>query len=75
MPLYTYVCLDCCQESEELLSFDETKTTVIECPDCGKPMTKGVDMPIIGKPTFQCAAVLDNGQKIPGHFGKSAKKK
>jgi putative FmdB family regulatory protein len=77
MPLYTYECPECGYKEEMLLSVEELETANFPCvkSGCGKKMRKIMDAPNIGKPGFQMQAILESGERVSGHFGKSAKKK
>jgi len=75
MPLYTFECPDCDFREETLATYAELETIKISCPKCCTFMKRIIDAPVIGKPAFQMGAVMDNGERIAGHFGKSAKKR
>lgn len=75
MPIYTYKCENCGVEVEQLTTFvrrdcDELKH------DCGGRLVRlgRLERPAIGKPEHQMGAVLANGAKLKGHFGKEAKR-
>lgn len=74
MPLYTFKCPDCDFEEETLLASSELKTFKISCPHCCTFMARRFDAPVIGKPAHQMGVIMDNGQRISGHFGVSARK-
>lgn len=75
MPLYTFQCENCDHTEEHLISLANRDSTIVVCIECGKAMLRLIDAPVIGKPAFQMSAILDSGKKVPGHFGKEAKKK
>lgn len=75
MPLYTYECKECKCREENLVSIQDRDTASFLCPECGDETIRVVDAPVIGKPGYQMKAVMGNGEHVPGHFGKSARKK
>lgn len=75
MPIYTYKCLGCGYREEALLPLSERDNPDFCCDKCGDQMRRIMDVPNIGKPAYQMQAITDNGRHIPGHFGKSARKK
>jgi len=75
MPLYTFVCESCGFEEEALLSVSERNTTDNRCADCGQTMVRRIDAVNFKTDPYQMKAILSDGQHVPGHFGKTAKKK
>ena len=77
MPLYTYRCSDedCSHEQEELLTAKEKETAKIQCEECGEFCFCIPSAPVIGSESFKPGVILDNGRKVQGYFGKSARKK
>ena len=75
MPIWVYDCERCGAEVENICSF-EKRDDPLTHEDCGgKLVRRGVQPFTTGKESFQGGAILSNGQKIPGHWGKSARKK
>lgn len=87
MPIYTYRCRQCGLPVECVVSYaDRDKpmqhegSNELERTDpayrerCGGGLEReeGLESPTIGKPAFQSAAVLGNGDHLKGHFGKEA---
>jgi putative FmdB family regulatory protein len=77
MPLYVFKCEACEHEQEELMTAAEVKIqdNWVACEMCGEYMYKVPSAPNVGQPAFQMGAGLSTGEVVPGHFGKSAKKK
>ena len=74
MPLYTYVCNDCNCEEEHLEKMEGREKHKHFCPECGVVMVRKIDPVFLGKGTPQMGAILDTGEVVPGHFGKTAKR-
>jgi len=74
MPLYTFRC-ECGFSDEYFLQMAKRNTAVLLCEQCGRTLQRVVDLPVIGKPAYQMKAIMSNGQRVAGHFGKMAKKR
>jgi putative FmdB family regulatory protein len=75
MPLYTYVCTDCGAEVEFITSIAERDRSHLHI-NCGGALTRLAVEPFqVGAPSYVPGAVTSQGQLIPGHFGKDARKK
>jgi putative FmdB family regulatory protein len=75
MPLYTYRCTKC-EHCEDRVNKWAERLQEYPCPECdGVLQWQGVEAPssLSGKEGYQMNAILGNGQKVKGHFGKSAK--
>lgn len=72
--MYTFKCKCGCEE-ENLVTIGQRDSVQFFCPECGEVMKRGVDAPTLGKPAHQMHAIMSDGQKVAGHFGKLAKKK
>jgi len=71
VPLYTYHCKRCSTAVELAVKFD--KRDEQRCAHCrGALERSGVESFAIGKPRFQMKAVLADGRRVKGHFGKAA---
>lgn len=73
--VYDYECPHCAWEGEMWqVTYSERGNQ--SCPICngrlGFPVMKKA--PVMHQPGFQMSAVLSNGEKIKGHFGKDAKR-
>ena len=75
MPIYTFECDSCDHRQEEILPLEKRDSSEVQCEICGNVMIRLIDAHTIGKPAFQMGAVLNSGEKVPGHFGKFARKK
>ena len=75
MPIYTFECTDCEAKEEHLVALKERDRESFLCSECGEPMKRLIDAPTLGKPAYQMGAVMGNGERVAGHFGKFAKKK
>lgn len=81
MPIYTFVCPHCDHEEEALLKHAERDWHVSWCPVDGATLVwKGVESPTLdfngnAAGRFQMKAITGQGQKVAGHFGKSARRK
>jgi putative FmdB family regulatory protein len=75
MPMYTYVCTDCGEEVEFIVSIAERDQAYAHA-NCGGALTRlQVESFQIGAPSYVPGAVTSQGELIPGHFGKDARKK
>lgn len=85
MPLYTFKCLvsGCAHEEELLCKFEERSVAQGMCPTHETLLVwkGGVELPQTADLTgnrsgrFQMKAITSKGQKVAGHFGKSARMK
>lgn len=72
MPLYDYQC-ELCQRVFEIMVPLHEADHKRDCQDCGGLLARILTRPpAIHGEVFQTKAILSNGQKVPGHFGKSA---
>jgi hypothetical protein len=89
MPIYTYRCRQCGIILDQVVKFEDRdklmfhegsndweKTDPAYREVCGGSLERqeGLELPTIGKEGFQMKAVTNQGH-VPGHFGKSARKK
>lgn len=75
MPVYTYDCDNCARVVDVIVSYADRDGTHL-CSVCkGELIRRGVSGFRLGKPRYQMAAVLPNGDHIPGHFGKDASRR
>ena len=84
MPIYSYRCRQCGLIEDHVVSYvDRDKFMQHDGPyecsrnyrdKCGGSLERveGLELPTLGKPSFQTQAVLANGDHIAGHFGKEA---
>lgn len=81
MPIFVFDCEVCDEEIEVILPLsrrDEVRLHcgVVEESDClGTLKRQPVARISIGKPSYQCGAILSSGETVPGNFGKDAPKK
>lgn len=78
MPLYTYGCGRCGHQEEHLVKYSERDVQTFQCPRCVPGwllVRQGVELFRQGQPGYQMQAVLGNGAKLKGHFGKAAQLK
>lgn len=75
MPIYTYDCAKCGAEVEQVVSYARRDEPMCHEECGGELQRRGVERFTLGKPGFQPAAILSDGRKVPGHFGKAARKK
>jgi len=74
MPLYTFICNKCEGEFERIEKHEDLRK-VFACECGGELRWRGCEDIKVGRPGYQMAAVTSTGAKIPGHFGKEARKK
>jgi len=74
MPLYDFRCRDCGFISEHLVAMEQRDTATVLCGHClgGNMSWVIAQAPVLGKERYQMKAVLNDGQHVAGHFGKSA---
>jgi hypothetical protein len=83
MPMYTYQCQRCGSILESFFPVQERDDPWYCLGDsgyddglCGGLLKRvGLDLPNVGSPAYQMKAILSNGAKVAGHFGKDAKRK
>ena len=75
MPLYQFKCVGCGAESEVLCKFSETEDR--ECGICECRLERQIASIGFGAVDhgYQMGVVLASGERVAGHFGKSAPKK
>jgi putative FmdB family regulatory protein len=74
MPIYTYQCSECGSIEERVTTFANRDAAI--CDECSQPLQRsGVELFTLGQPAYQMKAILNNGEKVPGHFGKDAARK
>lgn len=71
MPIFDFRC-DAC--GGELMDWPAKSGEAVGCPECGAEMRRELSMPSNLRPDYgyQSAAILSNGAKVKGHWGKSA---
>jgi len=74
MPLYTYSC-DRCGRTKEHVVGCRDRDLAIPCECGGKQRRRGVEPFRIGASAYQMQAILSDGTRVPGHFGKDAKRR
>jgi len=75
MPIWEYDCDKCGELVEAVWSYERRDDPQVHEGCGGNLVRRGVQQFAMGKPSFQPGAVLSDGTKVPGHFGKSAPKK
>jgi hypothetical protein len=81
--MYTYQCQRCGVKVEDLVSVKDRDDPWYCLADsghddglCGGLLKRvGLDLPNVGSAAYQMQAILPNGAKVAGHFGKDAKRK
>ena len=75
MPAYDFECPQCGWKGE-MLQVVYTERGDQSCPRCDEPLGSPMpSAPVVHGPQYQMAAVMPNGEKIKGHFGKDAKRR
>lgn len=75
MPIYSYTC-EACGEVTDHLSRRADQHLPQPCAGCDKPAYRlGLEAPAIGPKEYQCSAIMSDGTKMKGHFGKLARSK
>ena len=79
MPIYTYDCEKCGNTCESIAKYEE-RDLPLAClegdPQCGgRLVRRGVELFTHGQPSFQTHAIMGDGKKVAGQFGKAARKK
>lgn len=76
MPLYSYDCDRCDSRGEQIVPFAGRNEPPDKCCPCGGTWVYGgLQLCAVGKREYQMAAILGDGRHVPGHFGKSAKRR
>lgn len=70
LPIYQYEC-DCGWEEEVIRSIADRDKSIY-CDLCHLLMRRVISLSNFHGEVFQTKAILNDGRKIPGHFGKSA---
>jgi hypothetical protein len=70
MPRYDTRCSACGNESTQFTSISRIGDLV--CESCESPVEIMIGEPTYGQPKHQTHAVLSNGQKVAGQFGRAA---
>ncbi len=72
MPRYEYKCSDC--DWSGIIWHGMTDESERVCQKCSANLEKYISSSNWGPSRFQTQAVLTNGQRIDGHFGREARK-
>jgi len=70
MPLYGFNC-ECGAYAEIMLSISERDHEML-CPKCSRPMQREIAAPALHGEPYQMQAILGDGSKVKGHFGREA---
>lgn len=76
MPIHTYKCQKCEVLFDAYMTNSESRNGETPfCKQCGADACKrdGLDIPVVGRPRWRPGAIMSNGQRIEGHFGKVAR--
>lgn len=71
MPRYEYECTECDWSGTIWHSMSDDTTR--DC-ECGANLERTISMPGTAPDRFQMEAVLTNGQRVAGHFGRTDRK-
>ena len=71
--IYDYHCTKC-EETFEVMHVKYEERDDERFHDCGELVTRVPHKVTLGDEPYQMKAVLANGEKVKGHFGKSAKR-
>lgn len=72
MPLYTYAC-GCGNKEEHLVQMDFRDGIKLYCRKCNKLLKRIIDKPpALHGAAHQMHAIMNDGTKVAGHFGKEA---
>jgi putative FmdB family regulatory protein len=74
MPIYSYTCKQCGQAVEQIVTYAR-RDNLAHCECGGELQRSGVEAFALGKPTFEMGAIMRDGSRVKGHFGKEAPKK
>ena len=71
MPMYSYTCSKCGEQSEEVVPYADRDAGNLRCQDpCkGKLQRQGVERINLGRPGHQTAIVTGSGETVKGNFG------
>ena len=73
MPLYEFTCPDCGKECERLSSMAHRDLQQCDGDECGAVLHR-IEIPssvmLDVKGSYECSAILADGSKVPGTFGK-----
>jgi hypothetical protein len=78
MPIYTFKCRECEATVEVICTYERRGAGwTHDTSGCngGLDPVEGLEAPTLGKPSFQTQAILENGAKVSGQFGKFARRK
>lgn len=75
MPMYTFVCADCGVEVELVVRIEDRDQSRLHEGCGGALVRRAVEGFRIGPPSYVPGAITSQGELIPGHFGKSARRK
>ncbi len=72
MPRYDYQCPEghTTEIEHPIAACDEPRVCA-----CGAALSRLIGKPAIGKPAFESAAILRSGEKIPGGWGRTPRKR
>lgn len=73
MSMYEYQCPNCNHVYEDIRDYIDRDNQFI-CPNCIMLCYRKMSVSNLNLKPFHMGAVLDNGQVVPGHFGKDAKR-
>jgi len=77
MPIYEYECTGCFYRFDDIRNVDDVPDEIaIDCPKCSRTcMAKRVKVtPFAHRWNHQTAAIMADGSRVKGHFGKEAKR-
>lgn len=72
MPMYIFLCVACSNEEEHLADIKDRDKVKLECSKCGSRLKRVPAAANFDVNPYHMKAVLNNGQHVAGHFGKSA---
>ena len=83
MPVYTYRCRQCGTKVEAITPYGRRDSIIRhDGPDSSGEECQGIlkrdpglERPHIGSGCYEMKAILGNGAKLTGHFGKEAKRR
>ena len=70
MPIYDYKC-PC---GGELMDWPVPRAEAdnVTCPECGEVMVRQMSPPTLQSERYRPAAIMSDGSRVKGHFGKTA---